>query len=115
MGTKLNPGDYDCYEKAEPTEELFTLRAKDSDASVIVKMWAFFRMQQINAGLRPESDRAQVSEAIACATRMEIWNREYKNREEFLSLKFDAKGQPTTGQHSITESGDTNTYGVTKP
>ena len=28
MGTKNNPGKYDCYEKAGPDEPIFTLRAK---------------------------------------------------------------------------------------
>ncbi len=98
MGTKLNPGLYDCYEKAEPTEEIFTLRAKDSDAAIIVKLWAFFRLQQINAGLRSESDRVQVTEALNCATRMEIWYRDYKMREEHLSLTYDDRGRPLTVQ-----------------
>lgn len=115
MGTKLNPGEFDCYSKAEPNEELFTLRAKDSDASILVKMWAFFRMQQINAGLRPESDRAQVSEAMRCATRMEIWHTAYIQREKHLSLEYDNNGVPTTGPNSSIAAGNTNTYGVTKP
>lgn len=115
MGTKLKPGEFDCYEKAEPNEEIFTLRAKDSDAPIIVKMWAQFRLHQINVGLRPESERMQVREAIACATRMEIWHREYTQREKHLALEYDDRGVPTTGPHSSTEAGNTNTFGVSKP
>lgn len=34
MGTKNNPGKYDCYAKAEPDEPLFTLRGKDVSAPI---------------------------------------------------------------------------------
>jgi hypothetical protein len=40
MGTKLNPGKYDCYEKAELDEPLFVLRAKDPNAASLVWLWA---------------------------------------------------------------------------
>lgn len=30
MGTKNNPGKYDCYAKLEPDEPHFVLRGKDS-------------------------------------------------------------------------------------
>src|SRR5580704_17411891 len=99
MGTKQEPGNYDCYKLAEPDEPMFTLLARDRDAAMIVKMWAFFRKQQIDMGLRPEEDRAQVSEAIHCATEMEIWQQQYKNRKDREAMEFDKEGYPMTGPH----------------
>ena len=43
MGTKNNPGNYDCYSKADPDEPLFTLRAKDMLAPMLIELWAAIR------------------------------------------------------------------------
>lgn len=43
MGTKANPGKFDCYAKAEPDEPIFTLRAKDKHAPTLVWLWAVLR------------------------------------------------------------------------
>jgi hypothetical protein len=99
MGTKREPSAFDCYIAAEPDEPVFTLRGKDRDASALVKMWAFLRLQQIDMGMKPESDRKQVSEALHVATEMEIWHREYDAREKRASMEFDSEGYPTTGPH----------------
>ena len=37
MGTKNNPGDYDCYEMARPDEPIFTLKANDHIAPDVVR------------------------------------------------------------------------------
>lgn len=112
MGTKTNPGEYDSYTKAHPHEPIFTLRAKDADAAMLVKIWAFLRTQQIVAGLAPESDRRQIKEALYCATEMEIWRKEYIQREELSLMDFDKDGVPIVGPHSKATSGNSNTYGV---
>lgn len=39
MGTKRNPGEYDCYGKAEPDEPLFTLLGRDASSSYMVEIW----------------------------------------------------------------------------
>lgn len=62
-------------------------------------------------GLRPESDRSQVSEAIRCATEMEIWGREYRQHKEHQSMAFDDRGVPLTGEHARKEH--TTTSGAT--
>lgn len=108
MSSKLNPGDYDCYAKAEPDEPMFILLGRDRDASTMVKMWAFLRMEQIAMGLRPESDRAQVSEAMRCATEMEIWARDRRNKEAQAALEYDEKGRPTTGPHAFIANATTS-------
>lgn len=43
MGTKNNPGQFDCYAKAAPDEPIFTLRGKDVSAPYLVEIWAALR------------------------------------------------------------------------
>ena len=43
MGTKANPGSYDCYGAADDDEPLFTLRARDPLAPVLIRTWVELR------------------------------------------------------------------------
>jgi hypothetical protein len=76
MGTKLQPGQFDCVAAAEPDEPIFTLLARDPSAPDLVREWAFQRGLLITAGLKPESDRAKVDEALRCAGAMDAWRRD---------------------------------------
>jgi len=40
MGTKNDPGKYDCYAAAEPDEPMFVLLARDETAPLLVERWA---------------------------------------------------------------------------
>jgi len=71
MGTKNNPGDFDCYSKAEPDEPMFVLLARDGIAPDIVLAWAELAL---SCGV----DYAKVKEARACAYAMTVWR--VKNR-----------------------------------
>lgn len=71
MGTKID-GD-SCYTNAMEDEPMFILLARDANAPRLVREWADQRADAIDAWLKPESDRAQVKEALATATRMEEW------------------------------------------
>lgn len=66
MGTKNNPGKFDCYEKADPDEPMFVLLGRDPLASVLVQLWADW-----NVSLRQSYDKTQ--EAKACARAMAEW------------------------------------------
>lgn len=68
MGTKNNPGDFDCYENAEPDEPMFVLLARDPQAPWLVRHWAWTRATV-------EGNREQISEAVDCAEDMEDWRR----------------------------------------
>lgn len=68
MGTKLNPGKFDCYENAAPDEPMFVLLARDPMAPILVRLWADLRAH--NAG-----NPSKVAEARTCATAMEEWRR----------------------------------------
>lgn len=74
MGTKID-GDR-CYDAAMPDEPMFVLLARDESSPKLVRQWAAIRQSLISAGLKPESDQAQIDEALALADRMEVWRRE---------------------------------------
>lgn len=63
MGTKNNPGKFDCYANAEPDEPMFILLGRDKHAPLLVKLWADLRQMD-------GEDIAKVTEAIQCATAM---------------------------------------------
>ena len=67
MGTKNDPGDYDCYANAAPDEPMFVLLGRDGDAPLLVRLWAELRM-------RAGEDPHKVEEALACADAMEQWD-----------------------------------------
>ena len=73
MGTKNNPGEYDCYENAEPNEPMFVLLARDRQAPTLVRRWATIRAQ---IGNLYGNDHGKVAEALACADAMEAWHKE---------------------------------------
>lgn len=75
MGTKNNPGDFDCYAACEPDEPYFVLRANDPTSPSSVRGWAWNRIQMIFQGRKPNTPEQwhKVSEALACASAMERW------------------------------------------
>jgi len=88
MGTKLNPGKFDCHAKAEDEEPLFTLLARDPLAHGLVELWAHLRSGSIyeavfcfgylcaQVGRVTEleaPDSPKVTEAMSCAADMRTW------------------------------------------
>lgn len=69
MGTKENPGDFDCYDAAEPDEPMFILLARDRFAPILVEDWADERER------RGRSDPAKIAEARECAEAMRAWQK----------------------------------------
>lgn len=68
MGTKNNPGNYDCYANAAPDEPMFILLGRDRHAASLVRLWALMRHDQ-------GEDGAKVAEAMQCADAMDQWAR----------------------------------------
>jgi hypothetical protein len=66
MGTKNNPGPFDCYEAAHPDEPMFVLLGRDANAGVLVRLWADIREQR-------GEDPGKIAEARACADKMGAW------------------------------------------
>lgn len=79
MGTKLSPGTFDCYANAKSDEPMFILLARDQTAPSLVRAWAFQRGAAIDNGMKPETDRPMVDEALACAEAMETWRAGRQN------------------------------------
>ena len=85
MGTKTNPGLYDCHASAAPDEPLFTLLARDRLAPYLVRIWAHLRRgdRQLAAetithmptriSYRNKPDIKKIVEAFQCADDMEEW------------------------------------------
>jgi len=69
MGTKINPGAFDCYHAAKPDEPMFVLLARDPLAPGLVRQWADHREKFAS------NDRslAKAAEARRCADAMERW------------------------------------------
>lgn len=85
MGTKNNPGPFDCYAKADPDEPLFILRAKDPLAPALVRMWAHVR--EVYDGRLGLIDSRKYLEAHDCAREMENWRA--KNIRQLPPRKTD--------------------------
>lgn len=66
MGTKRNPGQFDCYAAAAPDEPMFVLLGRDKHAAGLVRLWAILRQ-------RAGEDETKVAEALACADAMDQW------------------------------------------
>ncbi len=77
MGTKANPGSYDCYGAVDDDEPLFTLRAKDPLAPVLVKLWVELRKMTRPGTVVLSPDRTREirkhQEALRCASDMVAW------------------------------------------
>lgn len=66
MGTKSNPGEFDCYAKAAPDEPMFVLLPRDPLAPDLVREWARRKSQRLE-------DPEKIVEAWSCAKEMESW------------------------------------------
>lgn len=84
MGTKNNPGKFDCYANAEPDEPMFVLLGRDKHAPLLVKLWADLRAME-------GEDIAKVTEAILCANAMGEFRRK---RKIAMSGSTDAEFDP---------------------
>lgn len=92
MGTKNNPGEFDCYANAEDDEPMFILLARDPEAPALVRRWA--KMREAHG----EPDVAMLTEAQECAEDMVLWRKERearKQREDVLAARAAAK-EPKT-------------------
>ncbi len=71
MGTKNNPGDYNCYADAEPDEPIFVLLARDVRAPHVVEAWCALAEMK-------GTDPKKIKEARQCAEQMREWRLKQK-------------------------------------
>ena len=76
MGTKLIPGEFDCYAAALPNEPIFVLLGRDPDFARLVLSWANQRERMIDCGERPLGDTKMVNGARNDALTGSHWRRE---------------------------------------
>lgn len=69
MGTKNNPGRFDCYAAAGEDEPMFTLLARDPAAPAAIRSWV---VERVRLG---DPNTTKLQEAIDCASAMEAWKR----------------------------------------
>lgn len=68
MGTKNNPGRFDCYANAAPDEPMFILLGRDRHAAILVELWTQMRVME-------GETTAVCCEAAECADALRDWNR----------------------------------------
>lgn len=73
MGTKNNPGAFDCYANAAPDEPMFVLLGRDKHAPTLVWLWATLRELD-------DEDPAVVLEARQCLADMLAWQHDHGRR-----------------------------------
>lgn len=78
MGTKENPGAFDCYSRAEPNEPMFVLLGRDPATTILVDAWI---------ALRADGDPAKLEEAKACADAAYTWLMNSEKRGEWRAVK----------------------------
>jgi hypothetical protein len=69
MATKNNPGEYDCYGKAQPDEPMFILLARDIDAPEVVRFWIQLKNRRGGNNIK------KLIEAGAVAAAMSRWGQ----------------------------------------
>lgn len=114
MGTKNNPGPFDCYAKADPDEPIFVLRAKDPLAPALVRLWAHVRMVYDSA--KGEHDASKYREANDCALDMEHWREKQVVKQ--LAIKAGIEecicGHLSTEHNIIQDFGNLTARGYTE-
>jgi hypothetical protein len=103
MGTKNNPGKFDCLAKAEPDEPFFVLLGRDPQAAHLVSIWSKVRAGDVEAARavfdhlieqvvfdvasgfpayprrhKEHRDMEKSAEAMACASSMFVYRKARK-------------------------------------
>lgn len=79
MGTKNNPGAFDCYANAKPDEPMFVLLGRDPCAPVLVELWS--EMRRVLG-----EDPSKVAEALACVASMKAWLKSAGKQQANISV-----------------------------
>ena len=77
MGTKINPGEFDCYHAAMPDEPMFVVLARDADFEGVIGLWCMRRLTRIAQGKDPLSDLDKVREALQTSREGVAWRVEH--------------------------------------
>lgn len=103
MGTKNEPGNYDCYANAKDDEPMFVLLARDALAPGLVTEWA---KRYNTRSANPNAEK--VAEALACADSMHNW---YLLHDCKSCGHAGSRHGPTRGCEAGTIHGQCDCYG----
>lgn len=87
MSTKNNPGDFDCYAKADGDEPMFVLLGRDPSAPDLVRLWAAQRATRKGAD-QTVKRAAKIDEAFFCAREMEMWQGSITHVSDMSALEL---------------------------
>jgi hypothetical protein len=98
MGTKNNPGTFDCYAALSPDEPYFLIAGRDQDAHIIVHMWAMLRRKQIQMGMREDTpeEQAQIAEALLCTQELQRYYEIHRLKKLSARITYNSNGYPLT-------------------
>jgi hypothetical protein len=74
MGTKNQPGSFDCYANAAPDEPMFVLLARDPSAALLVELWCTMRRNRKALDFADSKE----TEAKECAESMRRWREDHE-------------------------------------
>ncbi len=86
MGTKNNPGAFDCFANAEPDEPMFILLGRDPVAGLVVELWAWLRVEMG----KENDDDPMILEAKACAKALREWAVVNRSKGDQERAAFEA-------------------------
>jgi hypothetical protein len=116
MGTKNAPTLNDCYNKAWPDEELFTLIARDPLMPRLIELWVFMRQggyvpdryKPNYAALLDSPPSSKEAEAILCAENAKKWFLEHGDPRELapaLPVLVPTEMEPPVRKHKVSDEG----------
>jgi hypothetical protein len=94
VGTKNNPGEFDCYAKAEPDEPMFTLLARDPQFANLVRLWAALRRRNY-ADAAAHFSNACFAASIAQHKDSDLPKAQEANQCAVLGLRWRSDAIPT--------------------
>lgn len=78
--TKRSPSPYDAHAAAGIDEPIFTLRAADPVAPVVIRQLVYQWRVRMAAGKAPPETVDRARDAIATAEAMEAWHKQHRRR-----------------------------------
>lgn len=84
MGTKNNPGKFDCYSRLDPDEPHFVLMGRDPAAPIMIMFWADIRS-------RMGEEQEKIEEALECADACAVWLHDHGKGEKYKAALVAAE------------------------
>lgn len=95
MGTKQNPGAFDCYANAAPDEPMFVLLARSRYSAALVNLYAAMKRREAldTPGFHWEKGTVdKIEEAEQCANSMVEWRLQQGQLDDVAGLRALAEG-----------------------